>query len=430
MINNKFNNLYSYQDFLNEKKSIDLKEGKLWDFLKGMANKLAGYAKKIKESGEIDKLLITYKADADKLFDVQLKDEIQNLYTKVGVDPNADKNKTEGTPSGETTDTKTTDGKPTVQGEKKVISTSYTTINEADAAPATTTAPGATTDYISLIGAPSSEKNPISEAISKFMNLKKAMMKKYLESDNKAVKLYAIAKLAVLEEHLIMKKIDIYTKLKDKKYLEAAKKDLEASQKNTAELGAELETAVNNPDNKGGGVEKIEKDKIYIYTNASGETSYVMGIDDKQVCRISKQYKKDEKIEIDKLEGTGEDVKPFEIGVDNLKNLKPVDDADIEKVKQKLAEDIKKLAGGAQAEYKVDDSVIYLRKDKTMDEWTKLTDEQKAVITKPPTSDIVAQGKITEIKGDQYIISYDPNDVSKVADKTKDKIIKKVEETK
>jgi hypothetical protein len=76
--------------------------------------------------------------------------------------------------------------------------------------------------------------------------------------------------------------------------------------------------------------------------------------------------------------------------------------------------------------YQVGDEVIYLLKDKTIQDWEKITDEQKKDVKNKPASDIVGVGKIEKIEGDKFIIDYG-DDKGLKADKTSDKIISKKE---
>ena len=76
--------------------------------------------------------------------------------------------------------------------------------------------------------------------------------------------------------------------------------------------------------------------------------------------------------------------------------------------------------------YKVDDKVVYLKKDKTIEEWNKLKDFQKQNLKESPASDIVATGKVTEVEGDNIKIEYREGEF---ANKTSDEIIKKIKES-
>ena len=75
--------------------------------------------------------------------------------------------------------------------------------------------------------------------------------------------------------------------------------------------------------------------------------------------------------------------------------------------------------------YQKGDKVVYLRKDKTIDDWNKLEDFQKENLNEPPASDIIGTGKITEIQDDNIKIEYKDG---KFANKTSDEIIKKLKE--
>jgi hypothetical protein len=76
--------------------------------------------------------------------------------------------------------------------------------------------------------------------------------------------------------------------------------------------------------------------------------------------------------------------------------------------------------------YKVDDKVVYLRKDKTIEEWNKLKDFQKQNLKESPASDIVSTGKVTEVEGDNIKIEYKEGEFT---NKTSDEIIKKIKES-
>ena len=70
--------------------------------------------------------------------------------------------------------------------------------------------------------------------------------------------------------------------------------------------------------------------------------------------------------------------------------------------------------------------VVYLRKDKNIEDWNKLSDVEKESLDKKPTSEIVGRGTVTEVKGDEIKIEYSPD---KFATKKMSEIIE-VEETK
>ena len=77
--------------------------------------------------------------------------------------------------------------------------------------------------------------------------------------------------------------------------------------------------------------------------------------------------------------------------------------------------------------YKVGDEVIYLRKDKNIEEWNKLSDNDKENLDKNPASDIVNRGKVTEVDGENIKIEYKPGEF---VTKTDDQVVKKIEVTK
>ncbi len=77
--------------------------------------------------------------------------------------------------------------------------------------------------------------------------------------------------------------------------------------------------------------------------------------------------------------------------------------------------------------YKVGDKVVYLKKDKTIEDWNKIEDSKKEKLDQSPASDIVATGKITKIEGDNIKIEYKDGEF---ANKTPEQIIQKIEEEK
>jgi len=71
------------------------------------------------------------------------------------------------------------------------------------------------------------------------------------------------------------------------------------------------------------------------------------------------------------------------------------------------------------------DKVLYLKKDKTRDDWDKISDEDKENLESELTKEVVAEGKIKSIKDD--VIEIEFGDEGKTTTKTKSEIIKKVE---
>lgn len=66
------------------------------------------------------------------------------------------------------------------------------------------------------------------------------------------------------------------------------------------------------------------------------------------------------------------------------------------------------------SEYQAGDIVVYIYKDKTIDDWNALTDEQKANLEEAPASDIVNVKKIEKIEGDKvYFKDQAGNDFTK-----------------
>lgn len=76
-------------------------------------------------------------------------------------------------------------------------------------------------------------------------------------------------------------------------------------------------------------------------------------------------------------------------------------------------------------DYKEGDSVIYLLKDKTKEDWDKLTDEQKKAPTADPASKLVGVHKVGKIEGDNVSIVDDAG--KEITTKTKEEIIGKAE---
>lgn len=90
---------------------------------------------------------------------------------------------------------------------------------------------------------------------------------------------------------------------------------------------------------------------------------------------------------------------------------------------KKIYNDTMKKAGNGP-EYKEGDQVIYLLKDKTMDDWNKLNDNQKKNPKEKPASDIVGIGKIQKIQDDKITIEYTEG---KTTEKSTSEIISRLE---
>jgi hypothetical protein len=73
-------------------------------------------------------------------------------------------------------------------------------------------------------------------------------------------------------------------------------------------------------------------------------------------------------------------------------------------------------------EYNEGDEVIYLKKDKKIEDWNSLSDEDKKNPSKGKADEIVGVGKIKKRDGDNFIIEYAPD---KTADKVSSQIISK-----
>lgn len=91
---------------------------------------------------------------------------------------------------------------------------------------------------------------------------------------------------------------------------------------------------------------------------------------------------------------------------------------------KKIYNDTMKKAGQGPG-YKEGDQVIYLLKNKTMDDWSKLTDDQKKNPKEKPASDIVGVKEISKIEGDK--ITFLDKDGRPTIKKTMDEIISKLE---
>lgn len=76
--------------------------------------------------------------------------------------------------------------------------------------------------------------------------------------------------------------------------------------------------------------------------------------------------------------------------------------------------------------YKVDDEVVYLRKDKTIDDWNGLKDFQQDKLDEEPASKIVGVGNITEVEGDNIKIEYKSGEF---VNKSSDDIIRKIKKS-
>lgn len=74
-------------------------------------------------------------------------------------------------------------------------------------------------------------------------------------------------------------------------------------------------------------------------------------------------------------------------------------------------------------EYNDGDEVVYLKQDKTMDQWNSLSDEDKKNPSEGKASEFVSVGKIQKKDGDNFTIEY--GDEGKTTDKTSSEIISK-----
>jgi hypothetical protein len=74
-------------------------------------------------------------------------------------------------------------------------------------------------------------------------------------------------------------------------------------------------------------------------------------------------------------------------------------------------------------EYNDGDEVVYLKQDKTIDQWNSLSDEDKKNPSEGKASEVVSVGKIQKKDGDNFTIEY--GDEGKTTDKTSSEIISK-----
>lgn len=202
-------NLYSLKDFVNESKNEPINEG-LFGFLKKMYKKLQDIGKKIKESGEIDDIINKSKGDVEQFFKDKA-DDIKGEFDKVPESegqnvPNNNNDSDTNSDGVDVTDENKTDGveDTELKKESKIFEEAET--KEKIKEP---------------------EKNAIDEAIDSIVSSAKEQLKKYLESENKAVKFYAQAQISSLQQDIITKKIDIY---KTQKGVKAAENKLKEEQ--------------------------------------------------------------------------------------------------------------------------------------------------------------------------------------------------------
>lgn len=242
-------NLLPYDKFIFEKENLN--EG-LLDFLKNAFKKLTKYAEKIKGSEEIDKLMIPIKKEVEQLIEDKMDENNPKKDVKVP-------SQQLSTPENKNVDnTKTTDKTIEPKKESLLFEDAQETQNV--------------------------QKNPIDEAldgVSKRLydgnsdaiknKSGKGILKKYIESDNIEVSLYAQGKLSEINTMLIQGKIKIY---KAKKSPEAAKKMKEEVSKlkeetsKSSNIMKEL-TQKLFPNKKA----NFEVDKKYKYTNKKGEVT-------------------------------------------------------------------------------------------------------------------------------------------------------------
>lgn len=217
--------LYNYNKFVNENIEI-VNEGFL-DFFKKMFNKLNDYAKNIKESGEIDNIVENSKKEIDNLFKEKIQDLINDEVKKQSSNKDSENN----------TETQTNIEQSGQTNESYII-------NEAN-----------------------EEKNPIDVAIDEWKDLVKEKMKKYLNSKNEKVKLYAQAKLSELNQHILNQKIKAY---KSNKLMDLATKtqdELKQNAKMAKNISSNLDKLVSG--------NSFEVGKTYKYTTENGDETTI-----------------------------------------------------------------------------------------------------------------------------------------------------------
>jgi len=201
-------NLYSYKEFLTEKNQLN--EG-LFSWLKGLFKDLQNYAKKVKESGEIDKKIEVWKKDLDKIID-EKKNDIKDSETPEQ--------------SGSTQSTGATNASYKYQGTDLIKEAEEVKKDIPDMP-----------EFIKNLGKEKSTGNAIDDAINQFLDNKKAELMPYINSDIKATRLYVYAKLAELNTHILNQKIEIYKAKKGKeKELKAAQEKLKILENDSKEL--------------------------------------------------------------------------------------------------------------------------------------------------------------------------------------------------
>lgn len=255
--------MFSYKEFLVEKNQLN--EG-FWGWLKGMFKNLQEYAKKIKESGEIDKKINSWKTDLDKLID----EKVADIKQGEGQKPTQGEQKPAegGQKPAQGGEQKPAEGAQTPAGQKPAGKENESYLYEAEEVKKEVleTMP----DFIKTLGKEKSTGNAIDDAINQFLDNKKSELMPYINSDNKSVRLYVYAKIAELNTHILNKKIEIYkadkTKQKELKESQNKLKVLsEDIKKNEANLKKELENKTS----------EVETGKIYRYTNKKGQVSNV-----------------------------------------------------------------------------------------------------------------------------------------------------------
>ncbi len=83
-----------------------------------------------------------------------------------------------------------------------------------------------------------------------------------------------------------------------------------------------------------------------------------------------------------------------------------------------------KIDSSGKVKFEVGDKVVYLRKDKTIEEWNKLSDSDKENLDKKPASEIIGRGEVTKVQDKDIKIEYKPGEF---VTKTSDQLIKKIE---
>jgi len=193
-------NLYNYEEFVKENK---LNEG-FFDFLNKIFTKLNTYAKKVKDSNEIDKLVTAAKkeitATAQKQITNLADQYIKTLGAKKGV------------------------GEENVGATKELVGESV--LNEAETKQNTVK---------------QNDLNPVQKYINQFLDIQRKKMAPYINSSNDATKHYATAKLGEIEETILKMEMDAFQKVNDQNLKNKLNQHIKDVQKNIENEVKELE---------------------------------------------------------------------------------------------------------------------------------------------------------------------------------------------